>query len=336
MGKTRLGFDIGNSSVKVAAVSRDKAEVFEIRMPDNMMQEGEITMPNSFSGFLREERKKHKIPKGECALVMPARQVICRTVTLPKMSAEQLMLNLPYEFSEFIQGDADRFFCDYAMCEPSGDDRDGEEQMTLIAAAAAKDRILQYTRLFAGAGLKLRALLPGEMALIRMTALHRQKHPEGPQEYCFINLGWESVLITIVKRDRIQAMRQINLGCRQLDMVIADLVNEDPFLAASYKFNNYQNVLDAAECEAVYSNIAVEILKVVNFYRFNYRDSQLAGVYLTGGGSSIPQLCGRIEEMLGLAVLPVTELFDGYDLKPESAAKGILALSVALAQTEDR
>ncbi len=334
MAKTRLGFDIGNSSVKIAAVAGDKVQVYEIRMPENMINDGEITMPNAFSEFLKKEMKRLKVPKGECALVLPARQVICRLVTLPKMTTEQLMLNLPYEFSEFIQGDPDRFLCDYALCENDFEESEEEgEHMTMMAAAASKERIQQYVHMFSAAGLKLRTLLPGEMSLIRLVEKYREKNPESPEEFCFINLGQDNIGITIVQKDKVRATRQIEFGCGQLDLAIADLMNTDPFLAGSYKLTNYQNVWYAPECAEIYQRIAVEILRVLHFYRFNYRDSQLAGIYLVGGGACILPLRQRLEEMLDedvmeLPLLPVEEFAPG-GLEAGEAARAILALGMA-------
>lgn len=335
MPRTRLGFDIGNSSVKIAAVFRGRLRMYEIRLPDNMIRDGEIVMPNAFSAFLKKERKRLKLPKGECALVLPARQVICRTITMPGMTREQLMLNLPYEFSDFIEGDPDRFFCDYAMCredppeaEETGKTEEREEQMTMMAAVTAKETIAGYLRMFSGAGLKLKMLLPPEMALIHLIRNYRRLVAGSPQEYCFINLGQNSTSITVIKNDRVQAARQIEFGCGRIDMAIADQLNVDPFLANSYKYTNYQDVMNSPECMEIYQSITVEILKVINFYQFNYRDNQLAGVYLTGGGASITQLRERIQDMVGLPVLPLEELLPGEHMNPGTAAKGILAVGV--------
>lgn len=327
MPGTRLGFDIGNSSMKIAALTGGWIRVHEIRLPDNMIQDGEIAMPNAFSLFLKKEQKRLKIPKGECALVLPARQVICRTITMPRMTREQLMLNLPYEFSDFIQGDPDRFFCDYAMCEENIPDSE-KEQMTMIAAVTAKETIAGYLRIFSGAGLKLKTLLPSEMVLIHLIRNYRKLHPDGPEEYCFINLGQNSTAIMVIKNDRIQAARQIEFGCGRIDLAIADVLNTDPFLASSYKYTNYQNVMDSPECLEICQSITVEILKVINFYQFNYRDSQLCGMYLTGGGASILQLRERIQDMVGLPVLSLEELMPGTHMNPETAAKGIFAVGM--------
>ena len=106
-----------------------------VRLPENMMDDGEIVMPNSFSDFLKHEMKVRKIKGRECALVLPARQVICRFVTMPQMTQDQLELNLPYEFNEFVQNDPETFFFDYAMCEP--EEGDSPDQMYMMAAASA-------------------------------------------------------------------------------------------------------------------------------------------------------------------------------------------------------
>ena len=322
----KLGFDIGNNSVKIAELNGEHSAVHEIRMPENMMDDGEIAMPNSFSAFLRQEMRARKIKGRDCALVLPARQVICRLVTLPKMNEEQLALNLPYEFNEFVQNDPERFFFDYAMCEKAPED--DPEQMVMMAAAASKDRITQYIRIFSGAGLKLKTLLPPEMALMRLT---ERRRAEGESEYCFVNLGQDTVNITIIKNDRVRAMRRIETGCSAIDAAIADMMNIDPFLAGTYKFNNFQGVLDTQEADEVYQRIAIEILRVVNFYRFNFhQDSELQGLYLLGGGAAIGQLTNTIREMLEMPVLPLSGLIQAQGLDAEAAAKGALAIGVAM------
>ena len=326
---TKLGFDIGNNSVKIAEVRGGKLTVHDIRMPDNMMNDGEIAMPNGFSDFLRREMKARKIKGRECALVFPARQAICRFLAMPKMTKEQLALNLPYEFSEFVENDPDKFVYDYAMCAP--DANDDPEQMYMMAAAASKERITQYIRIFSGAGLKLKTLLPVEMSLMRLVAGYRARDPENrPQEYCFVNLGRNTVVITIIKNDRIRAARQIEMGCAAIDAVIADTMGVDPFLAGSYKYNNFQGVLDTPQCSEVYQRIAVEIQRVLNFYRFNYRDSELSGMYLLGGGAAISQLTDTVEDMAEMPALPLDELMNAPGLDLTSAVKGALAIGMAV------
>ena len=323
MGKTRLGFDIGSSSLKIAVLRGNEARMEEIRLPENMVDgTGAIILPHAFAQFLKQTKKELSLPRGPAALALPPSQVICRLVTMPRMTTEQLLLNLPYEFSDFIQGVADQYHCDYAVCAPAGED--GEAQgVPMMAAAAAKQTLAEYARMFAQAGLRLKTVLPQEMALIQLC----QARGAGAEEFCFVDLGHQFTRITVVWRDRVQATRQIALGGRNLDTIVAGELGVDPFLSNTYKTTNFQNVLTLPAVAEVCERIAVEILKVINFYQFTYRSSNLSGVYLVGGGASMDLLRRSIENTVGLPLL------DPADLLPEagqSASAGIFAAGAAM------
>lgn len=322
MAKTRLGIDIGSSSMKVALV-RDGAvtRIETVRLPDNMVDPtGAITLPHAFAQFLRQTRKELSLPRVPAALVLPAAQVICRMVTMPKMTAEQLEMNLPYEFSDFIRGVPDQYRCDYALCQPA--DQEEENAMPMMAAVAAKSTLAEYYRMFNQAGLPLKVVLPQEMALIQLV---QRQQEQG--EFCFVDLGHLSTRITAVWRDRVQATRQITLGGRNLDMAIADELGVDAFLAGTYKTENYQDVQTHPGVTDLCDRIAVEILKVINFYQFTYRSSELGGIYLTGGGAALPALREAIAGMVDLDLLDPGELLPGVK---EGAEAGIFAAGAAL------
>ena len=323
MGKTRLGFDIGSSSLKIAVLRGNEIRMEEVRLPENMVDEtGQIVLPHAFAQFLRQTRKELSLPRGQAALALPPSQVICRLVTMPRMTTEQLLLNLPYEFSDFIQGVADQYHCDYAVCASSEED-DEAQGVPMMAAVAAKQTLAEYTRIFALAGLRLKTVLPQEMTLIQLC----QARGAGADDFCFVDLGHQFTRITVVWRDRIQATRQIALGGRNLDTVVANELGVDPFLSNTYKASNFQNVLTLPALSEVCDRIAVEILKVINFYQFTYRSSSLSGIYLVGGGAALPLLRQSIESTVGLPLL------DPADLLPEAgerAAAGIFAAGAVM------
>ncbi len=193
----------------------------------------------------------------------------------------------------------------------------------MMAAAAAKQTLAEYARMFAQAGLRLKTVLPQEMALIQLC----QARGAGAEEFCFVDLGHQFTRITVVWRDRVQATRQIALGGRNLDTIVAGELGVDPFLSNTYKATNFQDVLTLPAVAEVCERIAVEILKVINFYQFTYRSSNLSGVYLVGGGASMDLLRRSIENTVGLPLL------DPADLLPEagqSASAGIFAAGAAM------
>lgn len=321
MGNTRLGFDVGSSSLKIAVLRGNETRVEEVRLPENMVDAaGQIALPHAFAQFLRQTRKELALPRGPAALALPPSQAICRLVTMPRMTTEQLMLNLPYEFSDFIQGAADQYHCDYAVCV-SGEEED--QGVPMMAAAAAKQTLAGYGQMFRQAGLRLKTVLPQEMALIQLC----QVRGAGAEEFCFVDLGHQLTRITVVWRDRIQATRQIALGGRNLDLIVAGETGVDPFLSNTYKASNFQDVLTLPAVAEVCDRIAVEILKVINFYQFTYRSSTLEGIYLVGGGASMDLLRRSIENTVGLSLL------DPADLLPEvgeRAAAGVFAAGAAM------
>lgn len=323
IGKARLGFDIGSSSIKVAVLQGDSLRVEEARLPENMVDgAGNIALPHAFAQFLKQLRKELSLPRCPASLVLPSSQVICRLVTMPRMTTAQLMMNLPYEFTDFIQGVADQYFCDYALCTPL-EGEDGEQGVPMMAAAAAKQTLADYSQMFAQAGVRLRTILPQEMALIHLV---RSRGNAG-EEYCFVDLGHQSTRITVIRGDRVQATRQIALGGRNLDLAVADSLGVDAFLANTYKTSNYQDIQSSDGIRDVCDRIAVEILKVINFYQFTYRDNHLEGLYLAGGGAALPYLCQVIQETVSLPVLPV----DGILAAAEGEiSAGLFAAGAAL------
>ena len=303
MGKINVGFDIGSSSLKVAALKGGGIRIEEVRLPENMVDEaGTIALPHAFAQFLKQVRKDLSLPGGPAALVLPPSQVICRLVNMPRMTVEQLLLNLPYEFSDFIQDAADQYHCDYAVCEGAEGDNEG---VPMMAAVAAKQVLADYTRMFAHAGVKLKVVLPQEMALVQLSRARNLG------ECCFVDLGHQFTRIMVVRGDRVQATRQIAMGGRNLDNIVANEFGVPPFLANTYKTTNFQDVLTLPAVAEVCERIAVEILKVINFYQFTYRSNELEGIYLVGGGTALPLLHDSIENTVGLPLLDPAKLLPG-------------------------
>lgn len=323
MEKTRLGFDIGSNSLKIAVNQGSGVRIEEVRLPENMVDSaGQIILPHVFAQFLRQTRKDFSLPRGPATLVLPPSQAICRLVTMPAMTADQIMMNLPYEFSDFIQGVADQYHYDYAVCEPS-EGEDGENELILMGAIASKEILAGYTHIFRQAGFKLKVVLPQDMALIQLC----RARGRGAEEFCFVDLGHQLTRISVVWRDRIQATRQIAMGGRNFDGIVAGETGADPFLANTYKVANFQNVLELPSVSDTCEQIAVEILKVINFYRYTYRSSALEGIYLVGGGAALPLLRDSIERAVDLPLL------DPMELLPEAgelAAVGVYAAGAAM------
>lgn len=308
--KIRLAFDVGSSAMKVAVRRGKFLELHEVPLPENLVDGDTITMPHAFSSFLKAKRKELRLPSGPAALVLSRSQCLCRMVTLPLMTMEHLELNLPYEFNDFMHNDPSKYYCDYAVChrqETAGEDGESQE-MTLMAAAVERQLVQDHIRMFAAGGFSLRKILPQEMALIQLVQTRLAANPGDSKEFCLIDLGQQSTLISLIYDDRLQAERQVPVGCRELDAAVGEALHINARLADPYKRANQGDVLNHPLCRAVYERIAVETLKVINFYRYTYRQNQLQGVYLIGGGANIQALRETLTDRIDLPVLPAAAL----------------------------
>ena len=175
------------------------------------------------------------------------------------------------------------------------------------------------------------------MALIQLVQTRQAGHPDDSREFCFIDLGQQSTMISMIQDDRLQAERQVPVGCRDLDEAVGEALHIDARLADSYKRANQEDVLHHPLCCGVYDRIAVETLKVINFYRYTYRQNQLQGVYLIGGGANVQILRETLAERIDLPVLPVTDLVPaGFSPGLESSCAYAAGAAVRMEEVSGR
>lgn len=330
MSKTVLAFDIGESNLKIAHQGKNGAEVYSIQMPDNLMQDGIIQMPHMMSDFLKGIKKEYNLPSGQCGIVVPEELVVCRSLTLPAMTEKQLEVNLPFEFSDYISGEPQKYVYDYAMQEMICNE-DGEPvEMRLTGAVMSKESVTSYINIFKNAGFKLRTLIPQEIAMTNiMKAAVAEGRASVDKEYCIVNLGHRQTQVYIFKGEEMLVFRNIHLGGKMLDEAISEHKNVDVYVARTHKNKNYNGVLESDFVQEVYGRIAVEVMKVINFYRFNNREATLEDIYFIGGGSNIPALCDSIAEINDLNKKSMRELLPtNVDVNADMI--GVFALGVLL------
>ena len=330
MGKTVMAFDIGESYLKIVLKQSGGLKVHSVQMPDNLMKEGIIEMPHMMTDFLKQVKKDYSLPMGECGIVVPEELVVCRSLTLPAMTEKQLEVNLPFEFSDYISGEPQKYVYDYAMHEMICNDEGEPVEMRLTGAVMSKESVTNYVNIFKNAGLKLRTLIPQEISLSNiMKAAVAEGRAEKEKEYCIVNLGHRATQVYIFKGDEMVVFRNIHVGGNLIDEAIAENRNVDVYVARTHKNKNYNGVLEAEYTQEAYGRIAVEVMKVINFYRFNNRESTLEDICFIGGGSNIPALCENIAEINDFTRGSMRELLP-KSLDANADMSGVFALGVLL------
>lgn len=352
MPKQIIGIDIGDCNVKMAVCSAGAVQRMAVHeLPENMVNGGRILSPDSMSEFLKEMKRTHHIPGRDVAVILPEQSVFFRQLSMPAMTADQLKINLPYEFRDYINREKDKYFYDYAVVGRTDDEKGVPVEFDLTAAAVLKETIAEYRDLFRRAGFKLRVALPQEMAWSNLLRSFEEKHPvtgegtvdpagqepspssgEEPQEreYCLLDIGHTATRLYLFHGRRLEMSKLIDNGCSLLDQAIAETMDVDQHVARVYKQSNYENALDAEACQNVYGAIALEVMKALNFHSYEHRDNQLEIVHYCGGGSRIAPLIEAIGGAIDLRLQSIESLLPALPADAEDALSCAAAIGATL------
>lgn len=347
--KTVVGLDFGCDSMKVVVCSNGKVKKYiQVPMPQSLIKEGRAVSPEALGELIRTTLKTNGITCREGAVVLPNDVVYLRNVTMPRMTADQLIYNLPFEFRDYITDELKDYAFDYAMIttpeemlgkeKKSKDEKedvpaDGEEEnasgsMQLLAVAVPLEVIEEYRVALRKAGVKLVKLAPTVSAFREL--IYRLPGGETTErEDCVLDLGSQSIRMYMFKGGRHVVTRVLEIGLSTLDQVIADALSIDVHLAHTYLLTNHENCQNADYCVNTYGNISVELMRALNFYRFSNPDSRLSDLWICGGGANIAPLCAAIDDTLDLTVHAASEMIAGVD------DAGAFAQAVGITMTGD-
>lgn len=289
MKSSLMGIEISGSEIGMFQMQGDKA-IFKVeRLPENLIRDREIVSPETLSKLIKYIKQKENFVGKKCAIILPEFSTFFRNLSMPPMTESQLELNLPYEFRDFVSSNSIEYNYDYAVESIEKDPEGKVNSMELIACAGEKATISDFEQVLRRAGMRLTVAIPAEMAIIKLL-----RSVGDEEERCIIDIGYQTTRVFISKGSHLSAFRTIELGCRHIDEVIASIYNTDEFLAANYRESNFDNVLGSEALIEIYRHTALELLKVVNFYKYEYQDSVLSKVYFTGLGASVVDLVNEI------------------------------------------
>lgn len=315
-----LGFDIGSGYLKIA-LCEDGIPSFAVcvKMPDHLVKDGRIMSYGAMADFISEQIKANEIHTKTCAAALPADGCYIRRSTMPKMTAKQLAVNIPYEFHEFITEDIGSYFYDYAVL--GSDDRN----LDLLLAAAKKKMLDAYRQMFRRAHLKLRAIVPEELCYGRLLRNHevKQAMTPGEKDYVILDLGHGSLKVHFYRRGIYEVTRSLEPGCNQLITAISNATGQDEHTVMMRKEHSTgeSGTDDLQDLETIYGNMAMQVMRVLNFYSFNNPDNNLDRVYYCGGGSCFQGLMDELRSNIEMPLVDLAELMEGSALAREERTR---------------
>ena len=345
MAKTYLGIDVGHDMLKLALVKGSAVKkTAAVPMPLNLLRDGRITSADALGELIAQTMKENRIRASLAAVVLSGEACYLRTTTMPRMNAEQLAYNIPYEFSDYITGELKSYLFDYAVIpetpgadapEPGmagGDEADAADapnRLHLLLSAVSAETMDDVRKTVRKAGLKLGKAAPAECAFLSLIRDYEARSGAHDREYCILDLGFRAIRMYMFRGPRHVATRVLEVGLVSLNDIIAEAKGVDSHLAHTYLLTNFEDCQTQDVCLAAYDNISVELMRALNFYRFSNPDSQIDTCWLSGGGAELLPLRESIRSTLDVEVRTADELVldggaltDGFDF--------IQAIGVAL------
>ena len=361
MAKSCLGIDIGKDQLKLVLMKGETIQkAVSVQMPEGLLKEGRIVSVETTGELIRKTMKENKIRCKEAAVVVSSGICFLRNVTMPEMTADQLVYNLSYEFRDYITDELKKYAFDYSWGsaeelpkakkpkkqpkkkkgeeKPDEKAEDSEErrgEMELLAAAAPLEAIDDLRLMARKAGLKLTFAAPEVSACENLLHYKLKEESDKDKEYGILDLGSTSSRLLIFKGDRHQVTRIIERGMEQVEELLADSLHIDIHLAHTWLLTNHEDCVNSEICQDAFSQISVELMRALNFYQFSNPDSRLEDIYICGGGASIASMRESLKENLDVTIHDASELMDGLGGGRISEAPSLwmLAAGTALGRT---
>ena len=148
MSEKYIGIDLGSEFLKIAVHENNRicGEISE-RIPEQFRMDGKILSLESAAEFLKETGRKHGLFRYGACVVLPEKQVITKRVCMAGMDPKHLMLNLPYEFYDYLEHSVEEWVYDYSLADSIPDGTGQDESMDLLAAAVPVRVVEWYQKL---------------------------------------------------------------------------------------------------------------------------------------------------------------------------------------------
>ena len=325
MAHRMIGVEIGSNTLKMAvSIGGTIKQMAVEKMPEDLVREGRPTSAAAMVDFLKTMLKSNGIRGGNAALVLPSQLVIAHHVTMPVMSESELKLNLPFEFRDFVGKDGAKFDYDYSVISVN----DGV--MELYAAAVRKDVVEEFYSIFKKAGMTLKLAIPAEMAWLNLISQAQNL----PKKLCLVDVGHNSTRVNIFVDGNFVMGKDIEMAGALIDETIAAEQKVDAYVAHTRKEANMNKILSAEFINDAYQALAIEVMKIVNFY--SYTDTSEGGrlehLYYCGGSSVIEPLRTALLKATGMTLHHVYRLVNMDETVSDMALYCALAAGAAVQQ----
>jgi type IV pilus assembly protein PilM len=285
-----VGLDIGSRSLKVAEILESKRgrelKRFGItEIPHGAIEDGAINDPESLAESIRELFKAYNIKERNVAISIGGYSVIVKKIAVQTMDEAQLQETIHFEAEQYIPFDISDVNLDFQIL---GENETNPNQMNVFLVAAKKEMVDDYVNLVNLAGLNP-CIVDVEAFALQNT--FEANYDTSNDNVALIDIGASKTSLNILKGSNSVFMRDVSLGCMQVNQKIISLIDCSYDEAEQLKYGGDSARLSADDLKGIVSSVVAdwctEIRRALDFFYSTYPDDQIKRIVLSGGGANI-------------------------------------------------
>jgi len=343
---TIVGLDIGSRSLKAAEITESKRgrELKRFGMtdiPHGAIEDGTINDPEAVAESIRQLFKGYGIKERNVAISIGGYSVIVKKIAVQTMDEAQLQETIHFEAEQYIPFDISDVNLDFQIL---GSNETNPNQMNVFLVAAKKEMVDDYFNLANLAGLNPCII---DVEAFALQNSFEAGYDPGDDNIALIDIGASKTSLNILKGNNSVFMRDVSLGCSQINQKIISLVDCSFDEAENLKFGDNPDRLSTEDLKEIVSSVVsdwcTEIRRALDFFYSTYPDDQIKRIILSGGGASISEFrellgveaSAEVETINPFKGIYVDDRFDPEFIK-QIAPQAAITVGLALRKVNDK
>lgn len=308
MSKISVGLDLGFSSIKVVALTKEEPlhkliSLGTIAAPQpGMISDAEIEL-EAVSEAIKKLLAAARIEEKEVVAALPESKVFTRVIDdLPYLSDSELPSAIKYASEEFIPMPVTEVNLYWQVLSRTSP-KEKNTRTVVLVVASPKNVVNKYVKVLTMAGLKPKAL---ETEVIAVTRSLVSNNPYSPTTL-IVQMGATTTDLAVVSNGLILLTRSISTGGLALTRTLAQHFNFELNQAEEYKkvYGLLEDQLEGKVYETLQPIVDIilgEVRRVIQAFDGKHPQSQIKRIVLSGGGAKTPGLVIYFANKLGLEV----------------------------------
>lgn len=303
-----VGLDIGSRMLKVAEISETKKghslkKFGTLDIAPGLIEEGVIKEPGKVADAIQQLFSLYNLKENNVAISMGGYSVIVKNIEVQSMTEEQLQETIHYEAEQYIPFNVSDVNLDFQIL---GEHESNPNLMHVLLVAAKKEIINDYINLLQMAGLNPCIIDVDAFALQNVFEANYDTHNENT---ALIDIGAGKTSLNILKKNNSVFLRDVSLGCAQINQKIISQSGCTFEEAEQIKFGNPEGKISTIELREIITSVVgdwcLEIRRALDFFYSTYPDEKIQRIVLSGGGANIKEFQKVLAEETSADVEPI-------------------------------